>query len=182
MIILLNILGLFLTIATLIAILWSIVKPNLRMWPPQSYSLWTPIIVWVPTFTIFGCLIGLGILGWGDFPISNWLRFGIGIPLIIIGNVAVWYEVGKFGIDQTGGAVGSLKTNGLYQYSRNPQYVADTTMVIGWLLLSASTYALPTGIMAILVLLVAPFAEEPWLAETYGNSYTSYTKKVRRYL
>ena len=99
-----------------------------------------------------------------------------------MGNEAVWYEVGKLGIDQTGDAVGLLKTSGLYKYSSNPQYVADITMVLGWLLFSTSTYALPTGMLAILVLLTAPFAEEPWLAKIYGKSYTSFTKEVRRYI
>lgn len=179
---LLNFVGLTLTGATLMAMLWSIVRPQNRIWPPQYYNTSTPFLVWLPTFTIFGCLIGLGILGWGEVPIPHWIRLGLGIPLIIISNLAVWYEVGKFGIDQTGGAEGTLKTDGLYRYSRNPQYIADTTMVIGWLLLSCSIIAVPTGIMAIAVLLAAPFAEEPWLEEKYGAIYLQYKISVRRFI
>lgn len=105
--------------------------------------------VWVPTLTIFGCLIALGILGWGQLAVPEWLRFGPGVPLIILGNIAVWYEVGNFGVDRTGGARGMLKTDGLYRYSRNPQYVADMAIILGWLILSASALAVPTGVMAI---------------------------------
>lgn len=177
----LNTIGIFLTVATLISILWSIAKPQQRMWPPQIYTKWTPIQIWVPTFTIFGCLIGLGILGWGQIQAPDWIRYGIGVPLILLSNMAVWYEVGKFGIDQTGGAKGTLKTTGLYKYSRNPQYVADTLMIVGWLILSASYLAIPTGILASIVLLIAPFAEEPWLKQVYGEVYNNYMKTVRRY-
>ncbi len=175
------VLGLTIAGATIVALLWSIVRPNRRLWPPRSYGFWTPVIVWVPTFTLFGVIVALGILEWNVAPISSWLRYGLGIPLIIMSNIAVWYEVGKFGVGQTGGAEGTLRTHGLYQYSRNPQYVADSAMVLGWMILSAAPSAALVGGVAITVLLIAPFAEEPWLKKTYGQSYTDYIAKVRRY-
>jgi len=89
--------------------------------------------------------------------------------------------VAAFGIDQTGGATGTLRTTGLYRYSRNPQYVADIVMIIGWLLLSASYVAIPLGVVGILVLATAPLAEEPWLSEQYGDEYDTYVTRVRRY-
>lgn len=174
--------GLGISGLTLAAILWSIWIPHQRLWPPRRYTWATPIMVWVPTFTLFGVIIALGVLDWGTLSVPTWLRFGIGPILIILGNLAVWAEVAGFGIAQTGGAVGSLKTGGLYRYSRNPQYVADSTMLIGWALLAASGVALPVIAAAIVVLLVAPFAEEPWLDAVYGQEYARYRQRVRRYL
>lgn len=176
------IIGLAIAGLTLSAILWSIVKPSQRFWPPQRYTWATPIIVWVPTFTLFGVIVAIGMLNWGSIELPAWLRFGVGGVLIVLGNLAVWAEVAGFGIAQTGGAEGVLKTNGLYRYSRNPQYVADTTMLIGWGLLAASVAAIPVIFAAIIVLLIAPFAEEPWMQETYGKEYEAYKKRVRRYL
>ena len=66
---------------TLAAIFWSIAFPNRRIWPPKHYTTLTPFLVWVPTFTLFGVLILLGVWGWADLPIPSWLRFGIGLPL-----------------------------------------------------------------------------------------------------
>lgn len=117
--------GLVIATGTLVAILLSIAHPERRLWPPKRYTNATPFLVWVPTFTLFGILIVLGIMSWGSLPIPTRLRFGAGIPLIFVGNVIVWSEVMQFGIDQTGGAKGSLRTDGMYRYSRNPQYVAD---------------------------------------------------------
>ncbi|MEX3017969.1 isoprenylcysteine carboxylmethyltransferase family protein [Gymnodinialimonas hymeniacidonis] len=142
----------------------------------------TPILVWVPTFTLFGILIVLGVIEWGSLPIPSWLRFGVGIPLIVAGNVIVWSEVAQFGIAQTGGAKGTLRTSGMYRYSRNPQYAADIAMIIGWIVLCASSGAALVGFAGIAVLITAPFAEEPWLEEQYGSPFENYRAKVRRFL
>ena len=110
-----------------------------------------------------------------------WIRYGLGIPIVALSNIVVWSAVRKFGIAQTGGAEGTLKTDGLYRYSRNPQYVADALMVFGWLLLSSSAAAVPLGAVGILLLLFAPFAEEPWLRERFGREFDNYCAKTRRY-
>ncbi|MGH1575714.1 methyltransferase family protein [Planktotalea sp.] len=174
-------LGLSVAAATFIAMIWSIVVPTHRLWPPKRYTALTPIVVWVPTFTLFGVLIALGILEWGSLSVPNWLRFGLGIPLIVAGNIVVWSEVAHFGVPQTGGAKGSLRTGGMYRYSRNPQYVADIAIVGGWIILSASESAANVGLAGIAILIAAPFAEEPWLKTQYGSKYQDYIRRVRRF-
>jgi len=174
--------GLVIAASTLAAILWSIAFPDRRFWPPKRYTKATPVLVWVPTFTLFGILIVLGLMNWGSWPIPTWLRFGAGIPLIVVGNIIVWSEVAHFGIAQTGGAKGSLRTGGMYRYSRNPQYVADIAMIVGWIVLCASFGVALIGIAGIAVLTAAPFAEEPWLKENYGSAFEDYKATVRRFL
>lgn len=174
--------GLVIATATFAAIFWSIAYPDRRLWPPKRYTMATPILVWVPTFTLFGILIVLGVIEWGSLPIPTWLRFGVGVPLIVAGNVVVWSEAAQFGIAQTGGAKGSLRTSGMYRYSRNPQYVADIAMIVGWIILCASAGAALVGLAGIIVLIAAPFAEEPWLKEQYGSAFEAYRATVRRFL
>ena len=175
-------LGLVVAAMTLAAILWSIAFPDRRIWPPKRYTRLTPFLVWVPTFTLFGVLILLGVWGWADLAISSWLRFGVGLPLILIGNVVVWMEVSHFGVPQTGGAKGTLRTEGMYRYSRNPQYIADVGIVIGWMILSAAPWAMVVGLAGIVVLIAAPFSEEPWLKDQYGSTFENYSSRVRRFL
>nr|WP_187430149.1 PEMT/PEM2 methyltransferase family protein [Roseobacter litoralis] len=174
--------GLMIAAATFATMLWSIAYPNRRFWPPKRYTMATPILVWVPTFTLFGILIALGVMEWGSLPIPIFLRFGVGVFLIVAGNVVVWSEAAKFGVAQTGGAKGSLRTRGMYRYSRNPQYVADIAMIIGWMMLCASSGAALVGLAGIIVLIAAPFAEEPWLKEQYGSAFKDYKAKVRRFI
>jgi len=182
MIAVLTALGVAIAVATLTAIVWSIAYPGRRVWPPKRYTRLTPLLVWVPTFTLFGTMIAVGVMEWGLWSFPNSIRFGLGCSLIILGNVGVWLEVSKFGIDQTGGAPGTLRTAGLYRYSRNPQYVADIMIVTGWVAMSASPSALTIGTLSILALLAAPFSEEIWLREIYGQQYINYVRKVRRFL
>ncbi|USG61256.1 phosphatidylethanolamine N-methyltransferase family protein [Sneathiella marina] len=175
-------LGLGIAAVTLAAILWSICFPAHRLWPPKRYTALTPIFVWVPTFSLFGVLIALGIWGWRTVALPDWLRFGVGVPLILIGSIVVWSEVLHFGIPQTGGAKGSLRTAGMYRYSRNPQYLADIAIVIGWIVLSSAFWVVLVGIGTIAVLIAAPFAEEPWLKNQYGANFEDYAARVRRFL
>lgn len=178
----LTFLGLGIAAATLASILWSIAVPERRIWPPRRYTAITPVLVWGPTLSLFGILIVLGVSGWGDLAFPVWLRFGVGIPLIVVGNYVVWSEVAHFGIPQTGGAKGTLRTAGMYRYSRNPQYVADIAIVGGWMILSSAPWALVIGAAAILVLMAAPFAEEPWLKTEYGSEFDAYAARVKRFL
>jgi len=175
------ILGLAIATGALSVILWSIVFPAQRVWPPKHYTALTPYIIWIPTFALFGILTILGFLGWNNV-LPTWLRFAIGIPLITVSNIAVWSEVIHFGIAQTGGAKGKLRIKGLYCFSRNPQYVADILMIIGWTILTSSTWVLIVGSVTIIALVVAPFAEEPWLRDNYSSEYIHYASKVRRFI
>lgn len=174
--------GLGISAVTFAAILWSIAFPKSRLWPPQYYTSITPVVVWVPTFSLFGILVILGALGWGELAFPDWIRFGAGIPLIVIGNVVVWSEVAHFGIHQTGGAKGTLRTQGAYRYSRNPQYMADIGIVVGWVLLSSAPWVPLVGLACISILVAAPFAEEPWLKEQYGTEFDAYRQTTRRFL
>ena len=182
MVTLLTSIGIVIAFGTLAAIVWSIVCPDRRLWPPKKYTALTPILVWVPTFTLFGTMIVVGVMEWGSWTIPASIRYGLGGALIGLGNLGVWSEVMKFGVDQTGGASGVLRTGGLYRYSRNPQYVSDIMIVLGWVMMSASPSAFVIGLVSVTVLIVAPFAEEPWLRRTYGEQYADYATKVRRFL
>ncbi|MEP3946673.1 PEMT/PEM2 methyltransferase family protein [Ascidiaceihabitans sp.] len=182
MVVLITSIGIIIAFGTLAAIVWSIVYPERRLWPPKRYTTLTPILVWVPTFTLFGTMIVVGVIEWGAWTIPAAIRYGLGGTLIALGNLGVWSEVLKFGVDQTGGASGVLRTGGLYRYSRNPQYVSDVMIVLGWVLMSASPNALLIGIASIVVLAAAPFSEEPWLVDQYGEEYQTYKLLVGRYL
>ena len=163
-------------------LLWSYVFPQRRVWPPKEATAAIKFRVWFMTITIFAAAFVLGLLDWNHFDWSPIVRWSIGLPFILIGNLVVWRGVLKIGMSATSGEATGLVTSGLYGWSRNPQYVADMAILIGWGVLSASLWTLPVLIIGLAVLAVAPFAEEPWLQEVYGEQYRSYKKTVRRYL
>lgn len=163
-------------------LLWSIAKPERRIWPPDNATAAIKFRVWFITVLIFAAAFALGLLDWNRFEWPAPVRWYVGLPLILIGNVVVWRGVQRIGMAATSGEASGLKTDGLYGWSRNPQYVADVVILIGWGILAASLWTLPVLAIGIAVLLVAPFAEEPWLEEQYGEAYENYKKSVRRYI
>lgn len=175
-------LGLIVASVALCAIVWSIAQHKSRIWPPIRYSRTTPLIVWGTSLLLLISIFGLGLIGWGQWEIPRVVRFGLGATMVVLGNVGAWYEVARFGLEQTGGAKGSLISNGLYRYSRNPQYLSCIVLLSGWALLFASLVALPVILATIIVLLVAPLSEEAWMEEHYGEAYLTYKTQVRRYL
>ena len=164
------------------AVIWSIVFPARRLWPSGQITILKTLYIWLPFILLFVSVFGLGILDWNSFGWPKTLRWGLGLPLILIGHIVVYSGVFKIGTQATSGAATGLKTDGLYIYSRNPQYVADMAIFCGWIILSSSLLALPLAVAGIALLLLAPFSEEPWLREVYGKTYEDYCQKVRRYL
>lgn len=71
---------------------------------------------------------------------------------------------------------------GLYRYSRNPMYVAVTSILVGWAITFAS-FGLFVYALAVVVAfqLRVVFGEEPWLARTHGAAWQQYTRRVRRW-
>lgn len=164
------------------SLLWSITYPEKRVWPPKDATVGVKLRVWTATVAIFAAAFVFGVADWNAL---NWpapVRWGIGLTLIIIGNVVVWSGVMKIGFAATSGEVDTLRTDGLYAWSRNPQYVADMAIIVGWAVLSASAATFLVAAFGVLILGIAPLTEEPWLEENYGQEYRDYKKSVRRYL
>lgn len=161
---------------------WSIIRPDKRLWPPNEATDAVKSRVWAITVLIFAAAFVLGVMDWNRFGWPALTRWGIGLPLIVIGNLVVWWGVHLIGMAATSGEARGLKTGGLYNWSRNPQYVADIAILVGWGVLSASLWALPVLAVGMAILIIAPIAEESWLEDIYGEPYRVYRSQVRRYL
>lgn len=164
------------------AFAWSIAFPDRRVWPPKEATTGIKFRVWLATIAIFGATFVLGVVNWNSFGWSAPVRWSVGVPLILMGNLVVWMGVRKIGFGATSGEVAELKTDGPYRYSRNPQYVADMVILLGWAVLSASGWAVCIASIGVVVLAVAPLAEESWLEDNYGDQFQEYKMRVRRYL
>jgi protein-S-isoprenylcysteine O-methyltransferase Ste14 len=163
-------------------LVFSIANPDRRIWPPPAQLTWQYYFVWIPTLLSFLLLIVFGIADWNSFNWPALIRWPIGVTLIVDGNLLAWGGVWQFGLKKTSGAKGSLVTTGMYRYSRNPQYVGDICILVGWMILSASVWATPAILSGILAFVLAPFAEEPWLEEIHGDPYREYLKQTPRFM
>lgn len=112
-----------------------------------------------------------------DVHFENSWWFYIGTALYVIGLMLCAIVMKDFAsVDKDG-----LNTNGLYQYSRNPMYVAYFLFYIGCCIMSTS------WILACIVVIFQVSAhwiilsEERWCMEHFGDAYRAYKKQVRRY-
>ena len=83
------------------ALLWSIVRPSKRIWPPNREHSVIPNIAWGLTLAVFGAVIGLGILDWKSASMANALRWAVGPFLIATGNLIVWWGAFSIGLKAT---------------------------------------------------------------------------------
>lgn len=81
------------------------------------------------------------------------------------------------------GKPSKLVTYGPYRFSRNPIYLGFLMISIGTVLLFANVLAFagPLIFFVFISTFVIPI-EERMLTKTFGKSYTSYNKKIRRWI
>jgi protein-S-isoprenylcysteine O-methyltransferase Ste14 len=81
------------------------------------------------------------------------------------------------------GSVTAIVTSGPYRFSRNPIYLGLVCFLIGFLLVFKSYWGLilsPVFIVLMNVLVIQH--EEAYLEKKFGETYTSYKSRVRRWL
>lgn len=161
----------------------SILKPESNVWPPPRVGSIQWIAVWGITITAFASIAVVGLRHWNAWELPGWIRWALGLPLVLSGNVLAWWGVGLMGVGNATGAMeGGLVRAGPYRFSRNPQYLGDLAILAGWVLLSASTSVLIAVIPATACFLLAPVPEERALRKKFGEEYERYREEVPRFL
>jgi protein-S-isoprenylcysteine O-methyltransferase Ste14 len=174
-------LGAAAAIALLALLMVTLFRGALRIWPTPGPKTWQSYVFW-PLFR------GLNVLCFAAaaadrtpfLGLPAWLR-GIAATGLVISLCVFLYAFRLLGRDNSYGAQDGLVTGGIYQWSRNPQN-AMLMLVYGFLALaadSASAYVLCAAMVAVYYLMV--LAEEPWLAEAYGEPYARYCREVPRF-
>lgn len=161
----------------------SAVAPEWRFWPPPAPDSMQYRLFWWPFRAYLAGLVGLAVLEVTP-PVEGtwWWRIGFGIALCAAGfGVAVVATI-QLGWANAHGAQDGLQTGGLYRWSRNPVYVATLVGLVGLaLIVNSSRVSLLLGFWGVLYVL-APFAEEPWMEERYGDAYRDYRRSVHRFV
>lgn len=106
------------------------------------------------------------------------LYFYLGLVCYFLGIILCAISIVCFASPDAEG----LNINGIYQFSRNPMYIAYFICFIGMSLLTQSL--LLFGIVIIFQVSAhwIILSEERWCIEKFGKSYNEYMKKVRRYI
>ncbi len=81
------------------------------------------------------------------------------------------------------GTVTSVVTSGIYRFTRNPMYLGFMFMVIGFPLANGTLWGLilaPFFVLTMNRLVIEK--EEAYLEKKFGDAYTSFKRRVRRWL
>lgn len=159
------------------SLVFSIVYPQKRIWPPPGKWTWQFFYTWGITGCVAICYLILGISEFSGFKTHSM----IGGIILLAGEYLRFQSIHALGISTGLGLKGTLITKGPYAWSRNPMYIADITALLGITVFfhTPKTWIL-FGIWSIWFLL-APLAEEPWLKKQYGTPYREYMQRVPRW-
>ena len=149
-------------------------RPNVLVLPPLLYGLGLAagfLLQWVAPRAI----------------LTSGARYPAGAALLTLGlGLALW---GRRVMERAGTNVNptlpatALVVSGPFRFSRNPLYVALTSMDVGLALLANALWVL---VLVLPVLLVLHYGvvrrEERYLEAKFGDAYRHYRSRVRRYL
>jgi protein-S-isoprenylcysteine O-methyltransferase Ste14 len=113
----------------------------------------------VSWFGVAVCLAGLALLLWSLISFGKSFRVGIDTR-----------------------RPDNLVTNGIFAHSRNPIYVAFALILIGQFLIFSNWILLMYAGAAAVLFHRQVLREEEYLQKHYGQEYTDYCNRVRRYL
>ncbi len=173
--------GMALHYAYLGIILWSVVVPTKRIWPPLQKWTWKYLVSWGAFLGAFAADLFLMVNDrerW--LPLGN-ERYALGVPLVVVGLVFLGWGVLALGTRRSLGVAGALVTSGPYRFTRNPQYLGDILIFLGLTVIANSFRAGAGFVLLTLALLLMPLAEEPWLEETFGEAYHRYKMTTPRF-
>lgn len=102
----------------------------------------------------------------------------LGITVMLAGMIEFWFIRKIIGMD-----VSELITTGIYEWSRNPQFLGWYLIDIGIALAGLSGYAL---LITLLTIISGHYyivkLEEPYLERIFGKKYLEYKQKTPRYI
>lgn len=160
----------------------SVLRPERRIWPPPGRHTWQYRLVWLLVDVATVGIVAVGVLDWNGLGLDPGLRLPVGAVLALGGGGFALWGIRHLSWHASLGLEGELVRSGPYRFTRNPQYVGDIAMLLGWAIVFGSLYAGILCAMGIGWFALAPLAEEPWLREQYGEPYDRYRRELPRFL
>jgi protein-S-isoprenylcysteine O-methyltransferase Ste14 len=160
----------------------TIRQPGFRFWPPPKAFSWQFFLAWLMAGVVGAFCLFLGMLDYNSgFLPHILLRLPFALVFSLAGTGIGCWGATVFNLRSTLGLGKRLVTRGPYQFTRNPQYLCDSLNALGFMILANSWMVWVIGILGIILNLLAPLTEEPWLEAHFGDEYRVYKRRVPRF-
>jgi len=148
---------------------------HLKIPPPFIFTFFGLIMYIIDRFLPFGKFHFFG-QEYGTISLAT-----VGITIMII--ALVQFKVSKTTVDPIAlNKASKLVTGGIYQYSRNPMYLAMLLLLLAWgLRLGNAFNALTAAVFVAFMNRFQIIPEEKTLTQIFGKPYTQYCTLVRRW-
>ena len=175
------------TARILSGLLFLVFSPLSLWWLQREYKQqgklhWFGSTVHVGMYAFHGMFCGTLALGAGGSNPMGELAW-LGILVMVIGLAITLAAMDLFHTFSrwVGSDTPGLQMNGLYRYSRNPQFVGYGLFILGFFVTWWNSLAW-LGLLSYVALAYAvTLVEEEHLIRTYGESYRDYCQRVPRY-
>ena len=147
----------------------------------KSKNVWF-YAMWLLFYFVLLSHPALVVLDWNSGPWTSPMRFILAGPVFAVGVAFLVTGMATLGLKNTSGIRDGFVARGPYRFTRNPQYVGDAFIFTSVSIVANSELVLVTHLLTVLVFVLAPLAEEPWLVEQYGEKYADYRREVPRFL
>jgi len=162
-------------------LVFTLLYPKYSVVPLPRKKTWQYWFTRISTFISTAGIIVLSTLDWNSSFFTHWSRYVLGSILLGIGTVFSVWTVRTITLHASSGGERGFITEGPYKYSRNPQYVGDIFTLMGIIVISNSFLVFITGMLGVVLLVLAPFTEEPWLRRQFPTEYDEYCKNTPRF-
>ena len=154
-----------------------------REYQQRGKLSWFGSTIHVVGYAVHGMFCSL--LAWGPAGVPPLGQIAwLGVPLMVLGLGITIYAMDWFRTFSrwVGNNTPGLFTNGLYRYSRNPQFVGYGLFILGFFIVWWTPLAWVGFLSYIALAYAVTLVEEEHLTRAYGDSYRQYCQRVPRYL
>lgn len=133
-------------------------------------------LVWAQ-FVLLGLLVLPGVPLWGAPPISAVavLLLFLGAAIAIAGAAVLGRELVVWVAPKAGA---SLRTTGVFKYTRNPIYLGLIFATAGWVLWRGRPELIIVWVLLTLVLVIKAHVEQHRLIDAFGDEYREYAERT----
>ena len=153
----------------------------------RQQGKWSPMTAAFSGLIMHGHFLATIALAWldrGSLYAPSLISLALGAGLFLGGAYIIF--LGRYAYGSQERVYGLLEDeliqHGIYQRTRNPQYVGYGAMFVGSAIAAGSTFALLSAISFLAIIHVfITWVEEPHMRRTFGDTFDQYAGQVGRY-